>query len=92
MPLGIKSRDYLLKHQRQGDFDVSYVVPGKYQEIQLFLFYEGGVEELIPCSKQRSVVWRVGGDGIGEGGWEQAQAHACSSQIQVMRYLLFHLP
>lgn len=38
MPLGMKSGDYLLKHQRQAYFDVGYLVPGNYQEIQLFFF------------------------------------------------------
>ena len=59
MPLGIKSRDYLLKHQRQIDFDVGYLVPGKYQEIQLFFFYEYGVKDLILYLEQRFVAWRV---------------------------------
>lgn len=57
MPLGIKSRDYLLKHQRQVYFDVGYLVPGKYQEIQLSFFCESGGEDSIPYLEQRSTVW-----------------------------------
>ena len=68
MPLGIKSRDYLLKHQRQVYFDVGYLVPGKYQEIQFFFCCESGSEGSMPYLKHRSIVcwwWgtRSGGQG-----------------------------
>lgn len=78
MPLGIRSGDYLSKHQRQVHFDVGYVVLGKYQEMQWFLFYECGVEGMVSYLEQRSLCeWGWVGVGRGGEGAESKHMHVC---------------